>query len=196
MSSISIVVAGYVIYKVGGGDIFLMTRSSRGIVLSQYTKILFFKEFFASVFAVSLILYFEKSKKKYITIAAVSLICGGLYSILTISRGGLVQFIFPLLFLLSFYGKIKVRTAFVVVMAGFLISILWKAVLTNLIFNGVLSVDLVSVEYPAEFYEWMKIVSNTKDDDLLLGRSYLEGILSLIYPFYKVEPLSVWYVYK
>ncbi|WP_172580332.1 O-antigen polymerase [Vibrio harveyi] len=185
-----------VIIKIGVIEFFLTSRSMRTSYTRSFSHLMLFRDLACAVAAFSLLCYCvnKKSfyKKTWLFLCSLMVI----YSILTISRAQLVAAIFPSLFILSYFGYIKTYLVNLVIGVGIFIALIWKWLLSTLIFSESFSFDKFSISVPSELYQWAIITNDVKNEPLLLGTSFLDAFISFIHPFYDTVPLSIWYVNK
>lgn len=187
----------YVVFiKIGLHSFIFESRSGRAVMTRQYSAFMFFKDIICAIGALSLLQYLILRDRFYVKLWVLCFVFSLIYSILTISRSHLIVTVFPVFFLLCYFGYIKAFMVNVALLFGILIALLWKWVLYSMIIGDGLDFSDFSFSLPSELYQWAIILKNISMEEITYGKSFLDALISFTYPFYHAEPLSIWYVNK
>ncbi|PQJ83323.1 O-antigen polymerase [Aliivibrio sifiae] len=173
------------------------TRGGRSLLLSGYGPLMFFKDTLSAIYIISLVLYLYRMNDFFYK--RLLIFCGLftlVYSIITISRAHFVLVALSTLYMLSYTKRLSIFYVNLILVVGVFLAISWKWMLSSLIFKGSIDFSSFELEIPSELVHWNNITNNMLQEDIIMGRSFLDAICSLLYPFYDTTPLSVWYVNK
>ena len=186
-----------IVLKIGVQDYFFTSRANRSLMSREYSMFMIFIDLFNVVSLLSLFLYLKTKRKIYKKIFLISFSLALSHAILTISRNNLVLLTIPTIYLLHFYHVIKAKMIVGIILIGIFIAVIWKVVLFNLIIGTSFDLEniLESIKFPREFLVWQEIGQNIIPENIsLVGQSYFDAILNLVYPFNHTDNLSLWYV--
>lgn len=187
----------YVIYKIGLQEYFFTSRANRSLIVRSYSSFMIFIDLFNFISVLALFLFLNTKKTIYKKIFIIVFFIAIIHAILTISRNNILLILVPTIFLLHYYNYLKAKIIIFIISIGLFIAIIWKVLLFNLIMTDTFNISQImeNIKFPREFVVWQEISQNIlKDDILLYGESYLNGIGSLFYPFHFADNLSLWYV--
>lgn len=183
------------IVKVDFSSYVYITRAQRALIYRDIGVLALFREMLISGGLLLLFCYFLSRKKwlKYLSIFILSV--SVIHAVLTISRTELILVFVPILFMLVFFDVVTEK--FVIVTALLLtpLVLLWKSILYLLFFNNNGEINYSISELVSWYHIGEDIIRLTSNGDIeyMYGGSIVDGLLSLIYPFYNATPLSVWY---
>lgn len=188
----------FIIYIVGFDNFISMTRSARTLLLLDS---LYVANFYKPIITLSCLLSTSHyiCSLKHTFLQKVTLVLGftvSIYnSIISVSRADFVALVIPLIYILYIHDKISRKQVIGVCLLILSCLSIWKFVFTK----G-LSLDYSSIQMNSELESWVKIGNNIINDlnngkiDYLLGTSYVDTLINILYPFTGIEALSEWYV--
>lgn len=186
------VVSFFSIFILYGYQIFTMTRMQRMLVSDTAPVLSVFKFSCFSAYCYFLI-EFNKENKGFIPLLLLAFM-GVLFSIFTVSRGTLVLFIFPFMYIYSVSRWLSPIKIILLSILGGVMASLWKSNVSNLV-QRTGSYTFEGLGLPDEFHIWADIFKDVRPLEWSLGgQSYLDTAGSLLYPFLDVQPLSIWYI--
>mgnify|MGYP004511848897 CR=1 FL=1 len=184
-------------FYIGFSNFISMTRSARSLMMiDAFYLANFYKPIITTSSLILLVCYLEKGGSFGKKIVVISSICLCIFNaIIEVSRANFIMIILPLVYILYKYKKITQKQVGFAFISIFISMALWKYILTNgFVFNS------NAIQLNSELVSWIKIGNNIIMDiendqiDYLLGKSYLDTILNILYPFSGIESLSTWYV--
>jgi oligosaccharide repeat unit polymerase len=183
--------------KVGISNFIFISRSERSLLLKNL-GITYFTDLFFLVMIISYILNQLVPSRFLRFIFITSLINNTLYQLIIIDRSGLLEVVFPCIYLFLVFKKVQSRYIIFIGVILFLFLSYFKTIMSNIVFRG--SSNLEPFKFNGEFEAWYHVGANILSNleggltNYIYGRSYLTALYNLIVPFTNSEPLSIWYV--
>lgn len=184
---ISLAAEFYVIFvKVGLAPFFAATRSTKTLMLADYSLLSFYQSTIPIIAAIALYVYLEYKSKFSFSLFLVAIAIAVFNSYIRGSRAEMLCILLPIMFLLNHYKKISNRTVCILGVGTVILFGLWK----SLYYNN------KNINFDSEFNTWYEICRNVLPSEFKyrFGSSYLQTFINLIIPVTGTQSLSVWYL--
>lgn len=184
---VSLAVEFYVIFKkIGLSTFFSASRSTKTLLMSDYSILSFYQSTIPIIAVVSLAVNLEYKTKysRFLFFVATAISLFNAY--IRGSRAELICILLPIIFLLFYYKKITNKMVVIAGIGAVILFGIWKSLYSS----------QTSISYDSEFNTWYKICKNVLSSgfEYRYGRTYLTTVENLVIPVTHSTTLSTWYL--